>query len=193
MKLETKHKEIIWCIILSLGLIIFFATGCKPKEILHVRTVTTIDSTAVLNLSSEVSKLTKENATLKTDLERFREEIIKLRSEVSKHEINYNTDAPLKPDGYYPIASEVKTISKTEYDRTIKEYEKVVEELKKEIQHQELVSTNLEQTVQKVAEENKDLKNKTTPTTGFNFKLFLAGISSGIIIMIALVLFIKLK
>ena len=50
---------------------------------------------------------------------------------MSKHEINYNTDAPLKPDGYYPIASEVKTISKTEYDRAIKEYEKVVEELKK--------------------------------------------------------------
>jgi predicted RNase H-like nuclease (RuvC/YqgF family) len=189
MKLETKHKEIIWCIILSLGLIIFFATGCKPKEILHVRTVTAIDSTAVLNLSSEVSKLTKENATLKTDLERFREEVIKLRSEVSKHEINYNTDAPLKPDGYYPIASEVKTISKTEYDRAIKEYEKVVGELKKEIQHQELVSTNLEQTVQKVAEENKDLKNKTTPTTGFNFKLFLLGMGAGIV----LILFVKLR
>ena len=193
MKLETKHKEIIWCVILTLGLILFFATGCKPKEILHVRTVTTIDSTAVINLSSEVSKLTKENATLKTDLERFREENIKLRSEVSKHEIKYNTDAPLKPDGYYPIASEVKTISKTEYDRAIKEYEKAVEQLKKEIEHQELVSTNLEQTVQKVAEENKDLKNKATPTTGFNFRLFFSGVASGIIIMIALVLFIKLK
>ena len=33
MKLETKHKEIIWCIILSLGLIIFFATGCKTKYV----------------------------------------------------------------------------------------------------------------------------------------------------------------
>ena len=141
--------------------------------------------------------MTKENATLKTDLERFREEVIKLRSEVSKHEINYNTNAPLKPDGYYPIASEVKTISKTEYDRTIKEYEKVVEELKKEIEHQELVNTNLEQTVQKVTEENKDLKNKETtpaPTTGFNFfNVFLAGISTGMILIIVLGLFIKLK
>jgi hypothetical protein len=34
MKLETKHKEIVWCIILSLGLIIFFATGCKTRTIL---------------------------------------------------------------------------------------------------------------------------------------------------------------
>ncbi len=34
MKLETKHKEIIWCIILTLGLILFFATGCKTRTIL---------------------------------------------------------------------------------------------------------------------------------------------------------------
>lgn len=34
MKLKTKHKEIIWCIILSLGLIFFFATGCKTRTIL---------------------------------------------------------------------------------------------------------------------------------------------------------------
>ena len=34
MKLKTKHKEIIWCIILSLGLIMFFATGCKTRTVL---------------------------------------------------------------------------------------------------------------------------------------------------------------
>ena len=165
MKLETKHKEIIWCIILSLGLIIFFATGCKPKEILHVRTVTAIDSTAVLNLSSEVSKLTKENATLKTNLERFREEIIKLRSEVSKHEINYNTDAPLKPDGYYPI----------------KEYEKEISELNKELQQTATKNINLEQTVEKLTSENKDLKTKIN---AFNLNSFLWGILAGVILII---------
>ena len=74
--MKTKTKQIIWCIILSLGLIIFFATGCKPKEILHIRTITTVDSTEVLRLKSEVTKLTTENATLKTDLERFRERIL---------------------------------------------------------------------------------------------------------------------
>ena len=31
MKLETKRK--IWCIIFTLGLIIFFATGCKTKYV----------------------------------------------------------------------------------------------------------------------------------------------------------------
>ena len=34
MKLKTKHKEIIWCIILTLGLILFFATGCKTRTVL---------------------------------------------------------------------------------------------------------------------------------------------------------------
>ena len=179
MKLETKRK--IWCIIFTLGLIIFFATGCKPKEILHVRTVTTIDSTAVLKLSSEVSKLTKENATLKTDLERFREEVIKLRSEVSKHEIKYNTDAPLKPDGYYPIASEVKTISKTEYEKTIKEHEKEIRELNRELQQTATKNINLEQTVEKLTSENKDLKTKIN---AFNLNSFLWGILAGVILII---------
>lgn len=187
MKLETKQK--IWCIILTLGLILFFATGCKPKEILHIRTATIIDSTEVLRLRSEVSTLITENKTLKTDLERLREENIKLRSEVSKHEINYNTDAPLKPDGYYPIASEVKTISKTEYEKTIKEHEKEIRELNKELQQTATKNINLEQTVEKLTEENKDLKSKTTPTTGFNFKLFLWGMVAGII----LIIFVKLK
>lgn len=187
MKTETKQK--IWAVILTIGLILFFATGCKPKEILHIRTVTTIDSTAVLNLSSEVSKLTKENTTLKTDLERFREENIRLRSEVSKHEIKYNTDAPLKPDGYYPIASEVKTISITEYEKTIKEHEKEIRELNKELQQTATKNINLEQTVEKLTEENKDLKSKTTPTTGFNFKLFFIAL----IIGIAVGVFLKLK
>ena len=34
MKLKTKTKQIIWCIILTLGLILFFATGCKTRTIL---------------------------------------------------------------------------------------------------------------------------------------------------------------
>ena len=36
MKLKTKTKQIIWCIILTLGLILFFATGCKSVEYIPV-------------------------------------------------------------------------------------------------------------------------------------------------------------
>lgn len=193
MKLETKHKEIIWCIILLLGLILFFATGCKPKEILHVRTVTTIDSTAVLNLKSEVSRLTKENATLKTDLERFREENIRLRSEVSKHEIKYDTSAPLKPDGQYPIASETRTQTKSLLEKEIRENEVLIAEYRKEVEDLSVKNSNLDLMVKSLKEENKELESKITPTTGFNFKLFLAGISTGMILVIVLGLFTKLK
>lgn len=194
MKLKTKHKEIIWCIILSLGLILFFATGCKPKEILHIRTATIIDSTEVLRLRSEVSTLITENATLKTDLERFREENIRLRSEVSKHEIKYDTSAPLKPDGTYPKASETITESKIEYENTKREYLKKIDELNTKLQQSTEINTDLEQTVEKLLEENKDLKSKITPTTGFNFRLFGWGVLAGIILVIlAVVIKIKLS
>lgn len=189
MRTKTKTKQIIWAIILASGLILFFATGCKPKQTINEKIVYKSDSTEILRLRLEVSTLITENRTLKTDLERFREENIRLRSEVSKHEIKYNTDAPLKPDGYYPIASEVKTISITEYEKTIKEHEKEIRELNKELQQTATKNINLEQTVEKLTEENKDLKSKTTPTTGFNFKLFLWGMVAGII----LILFVKLK
>ena len=36
MKLKTKTKQIIWCIILTLGLILFFATGCKSVQFVPV-------------------------------------------------------------------------------------------------------------------------------------------------------------
>ena len=32
MKIKTKTKEIIWCIILISGLILFFATGCRSVQ-----------------------------------------------------------------------------------------------------------------------------------------------------------------
>lgn len=192
-KLLREKIRIVWTIILVATIAIFLLAGCKPKQIIQERTITKVDSTAIVSLKSELQKKTIEAETLKTDLERFREENIKLRSDVSKHEIKYNTDAPLKPDGYYPIASEVKTISITEYEKTIKEHEKEIRELNKELQQTTTKNINLEQTVEKLLEENKDLKSKITPTTGFNFKLFLAGISTGMILMIVLGLFIKLK
>jgi len=188
-QLLREKIRLVWTVILVAILVVFLLTGCKPKQIIQERTVTKVDSTAIVSLKSELQKKTIEVETLKTDLERFREEIIKLRSEVSKHEINYNTEAPLKPDGTYPIKSEVKTISKTEYERTINEYEKIIEELDKKLEVSENKITSLKQTVIKLTEENKDLKSKTTPTTGFNFKLFFIAL----IIGIAVGVFLKLK
>ncbi len=188
MKKETK-REIFWIAVMILFLFIFFLTGCGSKKSVTEKIITEVDSTAVVSLQTELNVKNKIIKNLQTDLERFREDIIKLRSEVSKHEINYNTEAPLKPDGTYPIKSEVKTISKTEYERTIKEYEKIIEELDKKLEVSENKITSLEQTVEKLTEENKDFKSKNTPTTGFNFKLFFIALIAGI----AVGVFLKLK
>lgn len=178
-------KIIIFFILLSL-------VGCKPKQIIQERVVTKDDSTAVISLKSELQKKVIESELLKTDLERTREEIIKLRSEVSQHEINYDTNAPLKPDGTYPIASETKTESKTEYEQTKKEYLKIIDELKKEVQEVTTKNTNLDQEVKKITDENKELKSKTTPTTGFNFRLFGWGVLTGVVLVILAVV-IKIR
>ena len=180
-------KTKLWVLLILVAL-----AGCKPKQIIQERTITKVDSTAVISLKSELQKKVIESELLKTDLERTREEIIKLRSEVSQHEINYDTNAPLKPDGTYPIASETKTESKTEYEQTKKEYLKIIDELKKEVQEVTTKNINLDQEVKKITEENKELKSKTTPTTGFNFRLFGWGVLIGVILVILAVV-IKIR
>lgn len=71
--MKTTKQNIIWAIILTAVLIIFLATGRKPKQIIQERTITKIDSTAIISLKSELQKKTIEVETLKTDLERFGE------------------------------------------------------------------------------------------------------------------------
>lgn len=193
-KLLREKIRLVWTVILVATIAIFILTGCKPKQIIQERTITKVDSTAIVSLKSELQKKTIEVETLKTDLERFREENIKLRSDVSKHEIKYNTDAPLKPDGTYPKASETITESKTEYENTKREYLKKIDELNTKLQQSIEINTDLEQTVEKLLEENKDLKSKITPTTGFNFRLFGWGVLAGVILVIlAVVIKIKLS
>ena len=193
MKLETKHKEIIWCIILTLGLIIFFAPGCKPKQIIQERIVTKVDSTAVFSLQEENTAKRVVIENLQRELERTREENSQLSSEMSKHEIKYDTSAPLKPDGQYPIASETKTQTKSLLEKEIRENEVLIAEYRKEVNTLSHLNKNLGITIESLKEENRELESKITPTTGFNFRLFFSGVASGIIIMIALVLFIKIK
>ena len=49
----------------------------------------------------------------------------------------------------------------------------------------------LEYTIKALKDENRVLKEKTTPTTGFNFRLFMFGIVTGIILIILIVIFIR--
>ena len=180
-------KRLIF-VLLILG---FF--GCKPQQIITEKTVTKIDSTSVLTLRNELQKKVVEVELLKTDLERTREENTRLQSEASTHQINYDTDAPLKPDGTYPIASETKTESKSLYEKTVKEYEKKLSAHEKKTDSLTSTITDLRTDVKVLTNENTELKSKETQTTGFNFRLFFMGVIVGMILVIVLIVLTKIK
>lgn len=189
-----KKKRHLWAAILLLLLIAFFATGCKPSQIITEKVVREVDSTAILKLQSKVDFQEKTIESLTTDLKRVREENVRLQGEVSKHEINYNTEAPVSPEtGKYPIASEVITESRTMLEKSIKEFEILKQEYRKEAEALTQKNSNLELTIESLRDENRELRAKITPTTGFNFRLFISGMGVGVVLMIALWLFLKFR
>lgn len=172
-------------------IILLIVIGCKPKQIIQEKVVTKIDSSQVITLKDELQKKTIEVELLKTDLERTRDENIRLQSEVSSHVINYDTEAQIKPDGQYPKANETITQSKYIYERTIKELEVLKQQYSKKVDSLIIVNKNLQQSIELVTNENKSLSEKTTPTTGFNFRLFFIGVIVGILICFILWLLSK--
>jgi len=175
-------------------LIILLLIGCKPKQIIQERVVTKVDSTAVLSLQQQVSARNIVIEMMRSEIEATREENVRLQGEVSKHEINYDTEAPVSPEtGKYPIASEVITESRTTLEKSIKEFEILKQEYRKEAEALTQKNSNLELTIESLRDENRELRAKITPTTGFNFRLFFTGMGVGVVLMIALWLFLKFR
>lgn len=174
-------------------LIILLLIGCKPKQIIQERVVTKVDSATFARLTNEVSKMGTLVEMMKSEIKVTREENARLQSEVSTHEIKYDTAAPLKPDGTYPKSSETITESRSILEKTIKELEITNMEYQKENRTLTRINANLEMTVKVLKDENRELKEKITPTTGFNFRLFFSGLGAGVLLMIALWLFLKFR
>ena len=172
-----------------LAMVLMFAS-CKPKQVIHDKYITIVDSTSIVTLKEVIAHQWGEIDRLKTTTERLREENITLLNETQQHEINYDTGG-IMTDGKYPISSETITTSKSILERTIKEQEDIIQEYKKEINSVTQRNSNLEYTTESLRNEVKELKSKTTPA--FHFKSFLAGIVVGFIIMIALLLFLKMR
>lgn len=192
MKLKTKTKQIVWAIVLMLGLILFFATGCKPKQVIQEKIIYKTDSLAITKLRDSLYRQEKKIAILEIDLLRTKEENSKLTNEVSRYETNYDTSKPIVPEtGKPPIASEITTITKSQLEKNLKESEKRNAEYRIENETLTRVNRNQELIIQSLQEENRDLKEKTTPTTGFNIKLFLIGVGTGILLIILLLIFIR--
>lgn len=164
--------------------------GCKPVQTIQERHFTTVDSAAVLTLKEVIAHQWSEIDRLKTTTERLREENTTLLNETQQHEINYDTGGTIT-DGKYPISSEVITTSKSILERTIKEQENIIQEYKKEINIVTIKNSNLEYITESLRNEVKELKSKTVPS--FSFKSFMWGVGAGLILLTAILLFLKMR
>lgn len=173
--------------------VLLLPAGCKSGRVVTEKRVTRTDSTAVWELRDSLALKERQIAFLQTGLQRAREENIHFRSKTHTREIHYDTTAPVdSATGKQPVASEVITYTRSQY-------EKVIED--DETRHQEWAGAreslvrghrDLALTVDKQTHEDKVLKEKTTPPR-FNYRLFLAGVTVGIVVAIFLGRFFSRK
>jgi hypothetical protein len=168
-----------------------FLVGCKSKHTIIERTTTKTDSTAIWNLNDSLYKKETLIAILQSDLQRLRDENIRLLNDASTHLISYDTSAPVNPQtGKPPIASESYTVSKSTLEQSKKEYETQLQTATIEKETLTRQNRNLQLTVEKLTNENKQLTEKTT-TPGLNLKPLLAGLISGLILSVLIYLILK--
>ena len=182
MSRSAKRRIIAAALVIA---ILQLLSGCKPSQLITKKIITKIDSTAVWNLEKQLHKKELRITLLETDLKRTKDENINLRNEVSKHEIHYDTTAPVDTStGRPPVSAEIITISKSWIEKTIKEYETLIQQASTQNETLTTENTNLQLTVKTLINENKELKEKTTTTGSTKFRLFFAGSITGIFLSI---------
>jgi len=180
MSKSTKHRIIAAASVIA---ILQLLSGCKPNQLITEKVITKIDSTAVWNLEKELHKKELRITLLETGLKRTKDENITLRNEVSKHEIHYDTTAPVDTStGRPPVSAEIITISKSWMEKTIKEYETLIQQASTQNETLTTENTNLQLTVKTLINENKELKEKTTTTGSIRSRLFSIGLMAGILL-----------
>jgi hypothetical protein len=180
MSKASKHRIIAAALVIA---ILQLLSACKPNQLVTEKVVTKIDSTAVWNLENELYKREIRISLLETDLKRAKDENITLRNEISKREIYYDTNAPVdSATGRPPVSSEITTINKSWIEKTMKEYETLIQQTSTENETLTTENTNLQLTVKTLVNENKELKEKTTGTGSTKFRLFFAGLITGILL-----------
>ncbi len=188
--MSKTTKDIIAAVALVIT-ILQLLLGCKPNQLITEKIITEIDSTAVWNLEKELHKKEIRISLLETDLKRAKIENINLRNEISKHEIYYDTTAPVdSATGRPPVSSEIITISKSWIEKTMKEYETLIQEASTENENLTTENNNLQLTVKTLVNENKELKEKTTGTGSTKFRLlFFIGLIISILMSILIIYF----
>ncbi|MCE5177561.1 MAG: hypothetical protein LLF81_00250 [Porphyromonadaceae bacterium] len=177
MSRSTRYKIIAAASVIA---ILQLLSACKPNQLITEKVITRIDSTAVWNLEKELHKKELRITLLETDLKRTKGENLNLRSEISKHEIHYDTTAPVdSATGRPPVSAEIITISKSWMEKTIKEYEALIQQTSTENETLTTENTNLQLTVKTLVDESKELKEKTTAVSSAKFRLFSIGLMAG--------------
>ena len=166
--------------------------SCKPKQVITEKISNRTDSSAIVLLENEITQKEIQIYSLQSELNRFEEENLILRSEVSTHEINYDTSQPidsqtLKP----PVSSEIITKSNSQLEKTLNQYEVLLREASIENTHLTTKNFNLQLIVEEMMEENKTLKSKSNPGTQLTSKMFLTGIILGIMICVISIMIIR--
>ncbi|MDY0299929.1 MAG: hypothetical protein RBQ66_08935 [Candidatus Cloacimonadaceae bacterium] len=180
--MSKATKDIIAAVALVIA-ILQLLSGCKPNQLITEKIITEIDSTAVWNLEKELYKKELQITLLETDLKRTKDENINLRNEVLKHEVHYDTTAPVDTStGRPPVSAEIITISKSRMEKTIKEYETLIQQTSTQNETLTTENANLQLTVKTLVNENKELKEKTTSTGSTKFRLFFSGLMAGILL-----------
>lgn len=158
-------------------------TGCKPQQVVKERYVLHSDSSVVASLREELNQRTVEVMTLKTDINRMREENTRLQSEITTHVINYDTTAKVNPDGQYPKAQEIISTSKQKLERQLQENETIIKELNREVEALLTKNVNLEYELQQF----KDIEGgrEVEPVKkNYWWRWLLAGFLSGCIVVV---------
>ena len=179
MSRSTRYKIITAASVIA---ILQLLSACKPSQLITERVITRIDSTAVWNLEKELQKKEIQIILLETDLKRTKDENLNLWSEISKHEIHYDTTAPVDTStGRPPVSAEIITITKSWMEKTIKEYESLIQQTSTENEILTTENTNLQLTVKTLINENRELKEKTTAVGSTRSRLFSFGLMVGIL------------
>lgn len=176
----TRHRIIVAASVIA---ILQLLSACKPSQLITERIITKTDSAAVWNLEKELHKKELRITLLETDLKRTKDENLNLRSEILKHEIHYDTTAPVDTStGRPPVSAEIITITKSWMNRTIKEYENLIQQTSTENETLTTENTNLQLTVKTLVDENRELKEKTTAAGSIRSRLFSIGLMVGILL-----------
>ena len=170
---RNSHLRLLVVIINSLLIL----GGCKPKQLVSEQYVAKMDSSVVLQMNDSVQINERQLSVLKTHLNLFIEDNLKLEGKTLKKEIYYDTGAPIDSvSGKHPILKEIFTTNIIRYDESHKDYEVMLVEDSTEKVSISTQITNISHKVEKVIDENKSVKTKSFSEYRFKYLILVVSV-----------------